>query len=68
MLSRHSSPEPIMILCLGGKGTFLAGDTLEEAIALDPGVLLTLDAGVVHEVRSEPELHLMLTKFKKSNN
>lgn len=68
VLSRHLSAEPISVLCLGGKGTFLAGEKLEEATSLSPGVLLTLDAGVFHEVRSEPGLYFLLTKFKRTDN
>ena len=65
ILAKHKAPEPITVLCLAGSGTFRAGSDLEEEEKLEAGTLLTLEAGVEHEVRAEPELRLLVTKFKE---
>ena len=64
VLSKHKADEPITVLCLGGSGQFLAGPDLEESQVLRPGTLLTLEAEVYHEVIAEPELHILVTKFR----
>jgi quercetin dioxygenase-like cupin family protein len=64
VLTKHTAPEPITVLCLAGKGVFMAGENLEEKLDLSAGVLLTLEAGILHEVAAEPEIHILVTRFK----
>lgn len=64
VLTKHKAPEPITVLCLAGKGVFRAGENLEETLDLSAGVLLTLEAGIEHEVTAEPEIHILVTRFK----
>jgi quercetin dioxygenase-like cupin family protein len=64
VLTKHKAMEPISVLCLSGNGKFTAGANLEESLDLSAGVLITLDAGVEHEVTAAPEIHLLVTKFK----
>ena len=64
VLTRHRAPEPISVLCLSGRGVFRAGANLEEKLALSAGVLLTLEAGIEHEVAAEPEIQILITRFK----
>lgn len=64
VLSKHKAAEPITVLCLGGSGSFLAGPDLEELQVLRPGTLITLEANVEHEVVAQPEIHILVTKFK----
>jgi quercetin dioxygenase-like cupin family protein len=64
VLNRHQAPEPITVLCLSGKGIFRAGENLEEELALSAGTFLTLEAGIPHEVAAEPEIHILVTRFK----
>ena len=64
ILTRHTAPEPITVLCLSGKGIFSAGENLENKLDLSAGVLLTLEAGIQHEVAAEPEIHILVTRFK----
>ncbi len=66
ILSKHKAAEPITIFCLAGKGTFLAGKDLEEKQPLRAGTLITLEAEIEHEVIAEPELHILVTKFKET--
>jgi quercetin dioxygenase-like cupin family protein len=65
VLTKHKAAEPITVFCLSGKGIFHAGKDLQDEQKLQPGTLITLEAGVEHELSAEPELHLLITKFKE---
>lgn len=65
-LSKHKAKEPITVLCLSGSGMFRAGAELDDSRILRAGTLITLEAGVEHEVVAEPSLHIIVTKFKDS--
>ena len=64
VLTKHQAPEPISVLCLSGRGVFRAGENLEEKLTLSAGVLLTLETGIAHEVAAEPEIQILVTRFK----
>ncbi len=64
VLTKHKAAEPITVLCLAGSGVFRAGENLDEELELSAGVLLTLDAGIEHEVAAAPEIHILVTRFK----
>ena len=64
VLTKHKAAEPITVLCLAGTGKFLAGPALEESVELTPGVFITLEADVLHEVAAEPYLRVLVTKYK----
>lgn len=66
VLSRHKVNEPITVLCLSGNGVFRAGKDLEDSQILRAGTLITLEAGVEHEVAADPALQILVTKFKDS--
>ncbi|MEO7538924.1 MAG: hypothetical protein ABIV21_02775 [Pyrinomonadaceae bacterium] len=66
ILSKHSAREPITVFCISGSGTFLAGPDLSESQKIGAGILLTLESGIEHEVAAEPEVHILVTKFKAS--
>lgn len=66
VLSRHKAAEPITVQCLSGSGVFTAGADLEDMQNLQAGTLLTLEAGVEHEVTARLDLHLLVTKFKNN--
>ena len=63
-LSKHKANEPITVFCLAGNGTFRAGEDLEDEQKLVAGTLLTLEAEVEHEVVAEPDIHILVMKFK----
>jgi len=65
-LARHKANEPITVFCLAGGGTFRAGRNLEDECRLIAGTLITLEAGIEHEVVAEPEIHILVTKFKEA--
>ncbi|MBK6749286.1 MAG: hypothetical protein KA956_03960 [Pyrinomonadaceae bacterium] len=64
VLARHHADVPITVYCISGKGVFAAGSELDEFQELRPGTLLTLEAGIEHEVVADPEVHILVTKFK----
>ena len=64
VLSRHKAAEPITVFCLAGNVTFRAGRDLEDEQKLVAGTLITLAAEVEHEVTAEPDISLLVTKFK----
>lgn len=66
VLTRHKADVPITVLCLSGIGIFSAGKDLEDSQDMRVGTFITLEAGVEHEVIADPELHLVVSKFKDS--
>lgn len=66
VLSRHHADVPITVYCVSGTGIFSAGADLEDSQDLQAGTLITLEAGVEHEVIADPEIHILVTKFKDS--
>jgi len=66
VLSRHKADVPITVLCLSGSGVFTAGTDLEDSQDLRAGTLITLEAGIEHEVTADPSLHILVTKFTGS--
>lgn len=66
VLSRHHAGVPITVYCVSGNGKFNAGADLEDSQDLHARTLITLEAGVEHEVIAEPEIHILVTKFKDS--
>jgi quercetin dioxygenase-like cupin family protein len=63
ILSKHSSPSPISVLCLSGNGIFKAGENLLEEQKLTAGTLLYLEKEIPHEVVAESEIIILVTKF-----
>ncbi len=66
VLSRHKADVPITVLCLSGSGIFTAGEDLEDSQDLRFGTLITLEAGIEHEVTADPSLHFIITRFTGS--
>lgn len=62
VLAKHTAPVPITIQGLAGKGTLFVGDE-REAVALEPGVLVTLEPNVPHEIQASPAVSFLLTQF-----
>ena len=63
VLKAHQAAEPITIQCLAGAGD-LIDVSKNEIYKLSPGILITVEPQVIHEVRSMPEVSILLTKFK----
>lgn len=62
VLAKHTAPVPITIQGLAGKGTLFVGEG-REAVALEPGVLVTLEPNVPHEIQASPAVSFLLTQF-----
>jgi quercetin dioxygenase-like cupin family protein len=62
LLADHSAKVPITIQILMGKGVLnVAGETYP----LTPGVLVPVDAHVVHHVQADPALAILVTFFRQ---
>ncbi|MDI1476960.1 hypothetical protein [Polyangium sp. y55x31] len=61
VLAAHHAIHPITIHCLEGQGELRVG---EEVVLMSPGVVVPLDAHVVHEVEGKPEIVLLVTMFR----
>jgi quercetin dioxygenase-like cupin family protein len=61
----HSTKVPLVIFCLQGEGILRIG---AEEIPLTPGVLIPLDAEVVHAVVAKPAVALLLTLFRHGSD
>lgn len=66
VLARHHAAEPITVYCVSGAGVFKAGTDLDDTQRLDAGSLITLDAGVDHEIAAEPDLTIIVSRFKSN--
>ncbi|MCU1288561.1 MAG: hypothetical protein JWN60_790 [Acidobacteria bacterium] len=63
IIKAHKAAEPITIQCVAGAGDLLDASK-NETHELLPGVLITVEPEIVHEVRAIPEVSILLTKFK----
>lgn len=62
VLSKHTAPVPITIQGIAGRGTLYCGEE-REAVVLEPGVLVTLEPNVLHEIQAGPAVSFLLTQF-----
>jgi quercetin dioxygenase-like cupin family protein len=62
VLADHSARVPITIHALSGKGRLItAGNTYR----VEPGIIVPVDAHVVHQVQAEPEVAILVTFFRQ---
>ena len=64
VLDAHKAAEPITIQCVAGKGLLIVGEEKAE-VELKEGMLVTIEANVVHEIRALSKVSVLLTKFKE---
>ena len=63
LLADHSAKVPITIQTLAGRGRLrVAGDEHR----LVPGVLVPVDAEVIHSVQGEPDVAILVTCFRQA--
>ena len=62
LLADHSAGVPITIHAVLGKGIL---DVAGETYALTPGTVVPVDAQVVHHVRADPLLAILVTFFRQ---
>ncbi|HQX80411.1 MAG TPA: hypothetical protein PKW63_01580 [Vicinamibacterales bacterium] len=61
-LAAHNAPVPITIQCVAGSGTLTVSGQ-GQPVPLTPGVLVTIEPGVVHEIVGTPAVSVLLTQF-----
>ncbi|MGR3218557.1 MAG: cupin domain-containing protein, partial [Candidatus Anammoxibacter sp.] len=59
-LEDHATDCPIMVLCVSGNGTFEYNGITKD---FKEGDLVNLDAKVVHNVRAQDKLEILITKI-----
>jgi quercetin dioxygenase-like cupin family protein len=62
VLADHSAKVPVTIHAVLGKGYL---DVAGHVYTLSPGVIVPVDAHVVHKVQAEPELAILVTFFRR---
>lgn len=62
ILDAHKAAEPITIQCIAGTGTLTVGEE-RKPLELVPGVLVTIEPDTIHEIRSQPSVSILLSKF-----
>jgi len=63
LLADHSARVPITIQTVAGKGILRVGD---EAHELVPGVLVPVDANLLHNVQGHPDVAILVTFFRRA--
>ncbi len=62
LLADHSARVPITIQALAGKGSLRLGS---EEHVLTPGVLVAVDAHVIHNVQGDPDVAILVSFFRQ---
>jgi quercetin dioxygenase-like cupin family protein len=65
LLADHSARVPITIQAVVGKGILHVGSEMHELV---PGVIVPVDAHVVHNVRGDPELAILVSFFRQAES
>ena len=61
-LGVHTENTPFMVYGIAGEGVLVLGDN-EKSIPITPGVLVTVETGVAHDVVAKPNLSILVFKF-----
>ena len=68
-LKSHSAEEPITVQCVAGSGELIIGEgENSELIKLQPGVFITIESNVLHDVIAKPFVSIVLIRFLEENN
>ena len=65
LLADHSARFPITIQTLAGTGVLRIGS---DEYALSPGVLVPVDAHVIHNVQGDPDVAILVTFFRQTES
>jgi len=65
-LGVHTENTPFMVYGIAGEGVLILGDN-EKSITLTPGVLVTVETGVAHDVIAKPNLSILVFKLVGNN-
>ena len=61
-LGVHTEDTPFMVYGIAGEGVLVLGDN-EKSIPITPGVLVTVETGVAHDVIAKPNLSILVFKL-----
>lgn len=61
-LGVHTEETPFMVYGIAGEGVLVLGDN-EKSIPITPGVLVTVETGVAHDVIAKPNLSILVFKL-----
>ncbi len=61
-LGVHTESTPFMVYGIAGEGILVLG-TNEKSIPITPGVLVTVETGVAHDVIAKPNLSILVFKL-----
>ena len=61
-LGVHTEDTPFLVYGIAGKGELILGDN-EKSITIEPGVLVTVEAGVAHDVIATPNVSILVFKL-----
>ena len=68
-LKSHSAEEPITVQCVAGSGELIIGEgENSKLIKLQPGVFITIEANVLHDVIGKPSVSIVLIRFLEEYN
>ena len=62
LLADHSARVPITVQAIVGTGILRIGD---DEYVLTPGVIVPIDAHIVHNVQASPDLSILVTFFRQ---
>jgi quercetin dioxygenase-like cupin family protein len=67
-LESHKVNVPILIQCISGEGELLVpnNETI-DVIKLEPGITVSLEPDILHEVVAKPAVSIMLIKFPEES-
>jgi quercetin dioxygenase-like cupin family protein len=63
LLADHSARVPITIQAVAGKGILRVGDKAHQLV---PGVIVPVDANVLHNVQAAPDLAILVSFFRQA--
>ena len=61
-LGVHTEDTPFMVYGIAGEGVLVLGDN-EKSIPINPGVFVTVETGVAHNVVAKPNLSILVFKL-----
>ena len=61
-LGVHTEETPFMVYGIAGEGILVLGEN-EKSISIKPGVLVTVETGIAHDVIAKPNLSILVFKL-----
>jgi len=61
-LGVHTEETPFMVYGIAGEGVLVLGNN-EKSIPITPGVLVTVETGIAHDVVAKPNLSILVFKL-----